>query len=104
MAKRQKYKFAKKEYTRDGISSAIFAGITVFLFLADCMISLVLRGSAGIIAGGIALMAMLFSVYGFYIGLSGFSEKGTSHVFCILGSIVNGIMMVVWLALFLIGV
>lgn len=104
MAKKQKYKFAKKEYAKKGVSSSVFAGVTLWLFLADCILSFFFRGTAGIFVGAIALMAMLFSVYGFYLGLSGFSEKGTSHAFCVLGAIVNGIMMVVWLALFLIGV
>lgn len=104
MAKRQKYKFTKKEYAKKGIFSSVLAAVSLFLFLTACVLSFGFRGAAGVYVGGIALMAMLFSVYGFYTGLSGFSEKNCSHVFCIAGAIANGILMVIWLALFLIGV
>lgn len=104
MAKRQKYKFAKKEYAKKGVFSSGLAAVSLLLFVASCVLSLGFRGAAGVYVGGIALMAMLFSVYGFYTGLAGFSEKNCSHAFCIVGAIANGILMVIWLALFLVGV
>ena len=104
MAKRQKYKFAKKEYAQKGILSTILAGVTLVLFVIAAFLSFCFRGAAGVFVGGIALMAMLLSVYGFYMGMSGFSEKKCSHVFCISGAIANGVLMVIWLALFLIGI
>lgn len=99
-----RYKFAKKEYAKKGIVSSILAGVTVIMFLISCFLSFCFRGAAGVFVGGIALMAMLLSVYGFCLGLSGFSEKSCSHVFCVSGAIANGVMMVIWLALFLVGV
>ena len=104
MAKEHKFKFAKKEYTQKGKISAALAGISLGLFVVACILSFALSGKAGIYVGGIALMAMLFSVYGFYEGLSGYSDKQGSHIFCTAGAIGNGVLMVVWLALFLIGV
>lgn len=99
-----RYKFAKKEYAQKGILSSILAGATMALFIISCFLSFCFRGAAGVFLGGIALTAMLLSVYGFYMGLSGFSEKDCSHAFCISGAIANGVMMVIWLALFLIGI
>ena len=99
-----RYKFAKKEYAQKGILSSILAGVTLGLFIISCFLSFCFRGAAGVYVGGLALTAILLSVYGFYIGMSGFSEKGCSHAFCISGAIANGVMMVIWLALFLIGI
>lgn len=104
MAREQKFKFAKKVYAKKGKLSSVLAGVSLVLFFAAGILSFAFRGKAGVYVGGIALMAMLFSVYGFYLGLSGYSEKECSHIFCTVGAIANGILMVVWLALFLIGV
>ena len=46
----------------------------------------------------------LLSVYGFLMGISSFSEEKCTHRTSIIGSILNGIFMVGWLAFFLMGV
>ncbi|MDD3339538.1 MAG: hypothetical protein PHS82_11865 [Lachnospiraceae bacterium] len=104
MAKEHKYTFAQKVHSKSGRDSSIFAGISLLLFVAAAIISFAYKGKAGVYIGGIALMAMLFSVYGFIIGLRGFSEKNCAHTLCITGAISNGIIMVGWLALALIGI
>jgi hypothetical protein len=48
-------------------------------------------------------MAMLFSVYGFYIGMKAMNEKEHSPILPVIGSISSGIIMVGWLGLFLAG-
>ena len=50
--------------------------------------------------GGICLFAALLSVYGFLMGISSFSEEKCTHRTSIIGSILNGIFMVGWLAFF----
>lgn len=104
MAREQKFKFAKRVYAKKGKLSSVLSGVSLCLFLIGSILSFALRGKAGVYVGGLSLMAILFSAYGFYLGLSGYSEKNCSHVFCTLGSIANGMLMVLWLALFLIGV
>ena len=54
--------------------------------------------------GALGLMAVLFSVSGFLIGMKSFKEEQVSHRMSVLGSITSGGMLVAWLALFLIGV
>lgn len=104
MAKEHKYKFAKKVYAKQGVESAALAAVSMGFFLISSLISFLFRGNAGAFVGAFALMAMLFSIYGFYLGLTGYSKKDGSHLFCTVGSIANGLLMVIWLALFLIGV
>ena len=48
-------------------------------------------------------MAMLLSVYGFYIGMKAMNEKENSPILPVIGSISSGIIMVGWLGLFLAG-
>ncbi len=104
MARVKRYKFAKKTYAKNGKISAVLAVVCLALLLLASIVSFALRGNAGVFVGGIALMAMLLSVYGFYLGLKGFSEKNCSNLFCIIGAIANGLIMVGYLAIYLMGV
>lgn len=105
MARRYRYAFAKKKEAAKGKLSVGLAVISVLLFAAAVITSaFVLQGKFGYVIGGICLFAAMLSVYGFFMGLAGFSEEHCLHRTCIVGSIVNGIIMVVWLSFFLMGV
>ena len=45
-----------------------------------------------------------FIPYGFIMGLLSFSEAGKGHKTSIIGSITNGIIMILWLGIYLTGV
>jgi hypothetical protein len=47
---------------------------------------------------------MLLSVYGFAMGLKSFSEENRTHKAGMIGSIANGIIMIGWLGIFLMGI
>lgn len=104
MAKRYKYSFAKKKEAEDGVFSSIMALVSVILFLIGSIASFVMGGKGGIYLGAMGFMAILFSVYGFYRGLRSFSEKDCNHKYSIIGSLANGVIVVGWIALFLIGI
>ena len=94
MARRYRYAIIKKKEAAKGkLSVGGAVGIAY-----------VLEGSYGFIVGGICLFAALLSVYGFLMGISSFSEEKCTHRTSIIGSILNGIFMVGWLAFFLMGV
>lgn len=104
MAKRYKYATTQKQESQEGKASTIFAGISFGLFLIAIIVSFAFRGNGGIYLGAIGVMAICFAIYGFIRGLRSFSEDDCSHTYCVIGSISNGIIVVGWLALFLIGV
>lgn len=104
MAKRYRYAFAKKKEAAKGKLSAGLAVSSFVLFLAAVLLSVLLEGEYGFVVGGICLFAMLLSIYGFIMGLLSFSEEKRAHRTSIIGSIVNGIIMVGWLGFFLMGV
>ena len=78
MRRKFKYTFTRKEETEGGFSSLVFAG-------------------------ALGLMAVLFSVSGFLIGMKSFKEKGKNYRFSVMGAMANGVISVGWLALILIG-
>ena len=96
MARRYRYAFAKKREAAKGKWSVGLAAASLVLFI----VAVVLGG----LIGGTGLFAMLLSAYGFALGLSSFSEENRKHRTSMIGSILNGVILVIWLGLFLSGV
>ena len=101
MAKRYRYAFAKKREAQQGKLSAVLAAVSLVLFVTAVLLAFFLQGY---IVGGISLCAMLLSVYGFAMGLKSFSEENRTHKAGMIGSIANGIIMIGWLGIFLMGI
>lgn len=104
MAKRYRYSFAKTKEAKKGKLSVGLAASSLILFLAAVFTAYGLNGKYGFIVGGICLFATMLSIYGFIMGLSSFSEEKRMHRTSMVGSILNGIVMVGWLGFFLMGV
>lgn len=104
MAKRYRYAFAKKKEAKKGKISVVLSIASFIAFLAAVIISFIFENEYGFVVGGISLCGALFSVYGFFLGLSSFSEEDRTHKTSLIGSIVNGIIMVVWIGIFILGV
>ena len=90
MARRYRYAFAKKREAAKGKWSVGLAAASLVLFIVAVVLALFLDGKLGGLIGGTGLFAMLLSAYGFALGL--------------IGSILNGVILVIWLGLFLSGV
>ena len=78
MTNEKRYKFRERTYSKNGRLSCCLALASLILFIICSLISFAAGGSAGPAVGGAALMAMLFSVYGFYIGMNPMESKGRS--------------------------
>ena len=104
MAKRNvKYKLLKKKHSPRGILSTVLGGISMLLFLAEVFCAIVFHGNGGLYLGAMGLIAIALSVYGFILGLTSFSDKERDLFYCKAGALGNGVLMVIWLALFLAG-
>ena len=104
MAKRYRYAFTRRKEAVGGKWSCIMAVLSLLLLPAAVIYHFVSGGKRGYVTGGMCLLAALFCVYGFFLGLGSFKEKNTGHMASIVGSIANGIISVVWLGIFLSGV
>lgn len=102
--KKKKYSFAKKKHSGQGIASTVFAGISLGIFCAAALCALIFHGKGGMYLGALGLIAIGLSAYGFVVGLKSFSEKNRDQLFCKIGAVGNGVLMVIWLALFLVGI
>ena len=103
MARRYRYSFTKKKEAKKGKLSAGLAAASFLLFITAVALAYFLDTSLGFLVGGVGLFATLLSVYGFIMGLLSFSEEGKSHKTSIIGSIANGLIMVVRLGIYMTG-
>ena len=95
MARRYRYSFTKKKEAKKGKLSAGLAAASFLLFITAVVLAYLLDDSFGFLVGGVGLFATLLSVYGFIMGLLSFSEEGRSHKTSIIGSISNGLFLIV---------
>ena len=104
MTRQRKYRFYEKPHSKGGKLSSLLALFSVACLIVCVVISYAMRGSAGIAIGGIGLIAIFLSIYGFFVGMRSFKEPEVSYSFSILGSIARGVMSAAWLILFLAGI
>lgn len=104
MARRYRYAFAKKKEAQKGKLSTGLAAASLILFITTVLLAFFMNGEFGYIVGGVSLCAMLLSIYGFAMGLKSFSEENRTHRTSMIGSIANGIIMIGWLGIFLLGI
>ena len=104
MAKKYKYSFTRKNEAKGGREAVILSAVSLALFLVLIVVSFCYAGEGGPILGAVGLVAMLLALYGCYLGLKGLVEKDTGHRLSAIGTICAGVMSIVWLALFLVGV
>ena len=104
MAKRYRYAIIKKKEPAKGKLSVGLAIVSLLLFVAAVAVNWILGENFGFIVGGICLFAVLLSAYGFVMGLMSFSDEECMHRTSSVGSILNGVITVGWLAFFLMGV
>ena len=88
---------------QDTPSTGILAAASFLLFITAVVMAYLLDDSFGFLVGGVGLFATLLSVYGFIMGLLSFSEEGRSHKTSIIGSISNGLFLIVWIGVYLTG-
>ena len=104
MAKKYKYSFTRDHEAKEGLEALVLSGISFAAFIVLAIISFAFSGNGGAVLGAAGLVAMLLAVYGCYLGLKGLAEKNTGHRFAAIGTIFAGVMSIIWLALFLVGV
>ncbi len=90
----------QRKKAKKGKLSAGLAAASFLLFITAVVMAYLLDDSFGFLVGGGGLFATLLSVYGFIMGLLSFSEEGRSHKTSIIGSISNGLFLIVWIGVY----
>ena len=103
MSKKYNYSFVDKKTGSKQKRALILAAVSALLLAAAAVISVASGGAGGAFLGGFGLGGILFALWGFIYSIRLLSKRMTSRM-VFAGAIFCGVMFIVWLPLFLLGV
>lgn len=102
--KKIKLKFQGKKRSKRGICSMLFSLLSVGALAAASVMSGLAGGEGGIVVGYIGMGCFLAALLGFILGVLSFKEQNIRYFQPVFGSVVNGVMLVVMVSLYLMGI
>jgi hypothetical protein len=103
MKRKRKMQFSDKSHTTNGIIATILGGVSLVLMIALVILSYIKKGEAGVYAGAIGLTAFMIATIGLFTGISSFKERERYYLFSKIGSLLNAIIIALWVAIYIIG-
>ena len=85
-------------------ASIIFSGISLAILLISILIASIMEGQGGMVLGAAGLAGALFALYAFIIGMLALARIESRYRLCVAAAIISGLMMIIWLTVFLNGV
>ena len=104
MKSRRKYSVTKKSLSKDGRMSLILSLVSAAAFLFCITASAVSRGEGASYIGAAGLGAALLALYGCALGIKEFASPDSVYKKPYVGTILSGVVFIIWLAVFLNGV
>lgn len=101
--KRKRIQFTDRSHPVMGILSVILGVVSLVILAVLCIVSGQSGGNAGIFAGVIGIMSMIISVVGFVMAVKCYRQEDIYMITPALGSVLNGMLVIVFLLLFFIG-
>lgn len=95
--------FSGRSHSRLGIWSSIIGVAVLIIFVTISILSSSSQGNGGIYLGIIGVLLFGLSGFGFYLSYKAFKEKDIFYRFPIIGSGINGIMIILLLILYILG-
>ena len=103
MRRRRSYKFTDKQHSKGGIRSSIAAAISLSCTAIDVYVAYAAKGNGGNYLALFGVIAMISCCYGTYVGNQSFKEEECYYLFSRLGTGVNLILLIFWIAVFGMG-
>ena len=85
-------------------ASLIFSGLSLAILLIMIFVAFVMEGQGGLVLGAAVLVGALFALYAFIIGMIALAKRESRYRLCVVAAITSGLMMIIWLTVFLNGV
>lgn len=101
--RKRKYKFTDKNQSRLGIISSAVGVLVVVLTSAMVAVAYMQSGQAGKFVAIPGFLALLLSIAGLYYGIRGTKEEDTYHLFSWLGCLMNGLVLAVYVLIYILG-
>src|SRR5690554_1657090 len=101
---REMIHFSGRSHSRIGILAAIIGILVVAGFITISILSSTSNGNGGLILGVIGFLLFGLGIFGFVLSYKAFKEKDIFYRFPIIGVALNGIMIVVFFILYILGI
>lgn len=102
--KRRRIRFSDRTHPVTGIVSTIIGVVSLSILVILCIISEKAGGNAGIAIGVVGILSFIASVIGFVIATRCYRKEDIYMTMPTIGSILNGMLVIVYLLLFFVGV
>jgi len=96
--------FSGRRHTKMGILSTVIGAFVILGFLVLSILSGVAGGKGGMILGFLGILLFGFAVFGFVLSYKAFKKKDIFYRFPIIGAVLNGIMTILLLVIYIIGI
>ena len=103
MGRRRSYKFTDKHHSKGGIRSAIAGAAALICTLIDVYGAYISKGNAGAYLALFGVIAIVSCCYGVFVGNQSFKEEECYYVFSRIGTGVNMVLLIFWIAVFGMG-
>lgn len=103
MARKGSYKFTDKTHAVKGMISTILGVCSILTFVILVYISFRNKGNAGMYLGAFGIAGMGLSVEGLVLGIMSFQEKEVYYLFSKIGTVINSILLIMWISIYGMG-
>lgn len=101
--RKETIQFSGRQHTRSGILSAVVGIFVVLGFITISIISGIHGGEGGILIGIAGILLFALSLFGFILSYKSLKERDIYYRFPMTGMIANGIMLIVLMILYMLG-
>ena len=101
--RKESIKFSGRSHSIKGMISFAIGLIIILTLLVLVFISSLSSGNGGIQYGFIGLVLAFIAIYGFALGIKACKEKEIFYTAPISGLVINGLLIVVFIILYLVG-
>ena len=104
MRRRRSYKFTDKHHSQGGIRSSIAGAVALICTGVAVYIAYAAKGNAGNYLALFGVIAIVCCIYGAFTGNRSFREEECYYFFSRLGTTVNLLLVIFWVAVFGMGI
>lgn len=101
--KRKRIQFTDQYHPKQGIISMLIGVGTVILLCVLFVLSSNAKGNAGLFVGGLGMVDLAISVFGFVLAVKCFKKEEIYVITPTLGAVFNGMMIIGCMLLYVIG-
>lgn len=102
--KRESIQFSGRRHTALGILSAVVGIITFAGFIVTCFVSGIYGGESGFLIGLIGFLLFALALLGFVLSYKALKQRDIFYRFPMAGLITNGLMLIIFMVIYILGI